>query len=379
MSGPRASELFIGLMSGTSVDAIDAALVRIDAGRVELLHQVSGAIPGALRESILRIARAEQDTLDRVARADRELARAFAETVVELLAGSAFSAADIAAIGSHGQTVRHHPHADPQRRYTVQIGDPATIAERTGITTVADFRRRDIAACGEGAPLAPLFHAAQFGRAGRRRAIVNIGGIANATLLHGLAVEGGFDCGPGNTLLDGWVSAHRGEPFDRDGAWAAEHEVDARLLERLLADDYFARRGPRSTGPERFNRPWLDALRAGGEPPGVVQATLAQFTATAIARSLEGANIEAIFVGGGGARNTDLMRRLHVQADARGIRLGTSDELGLAAEWVEACAFAWLAWRALTGLPGNAPSVTGATGPRVLGAIYPAGPLSQSC
>lgn len=376
MSGASASDLFIGLMSGTSVDAIDAVLVRIDAGRVELLHQASGSIPGALRESILRIARAEQDALDRVARADRELARAFARTVLDLLADSAFGAADIVAIGSHGQTVRHRPHADPQRRYTVQIGDPATITERTGITTVADFRRRDIAARGEGAPLAPLFHAAQFGRAGQRRAIVNIGGIANATLLKGLTVEGGFDCGPGNTLLDGWVSAHRGEPFDRNGAWAAEHEVDARLLERLLADDYFARRGPRSTGPERFNRAWLDALRRGGEPPGVIQATLAEFTAAAIARSLEGADIDAIFVSGGGARNTDLMRRLHARTNSRGIRLGTSDELGLAAEWVEACAFAWLAWRTLAGLPGNAPPVTGATGPRVLGAIYPAGGLS---
>lgn len=376
MPGACASGLFIGLMSGTSVDAIDAVLVRIDAGRVELLHQASGSIPGALRESILHIARAEQDALDRVARADRELARAFARTVLDLLADSAFSAADIAAIGSHGQTVRHRPHADPERRYTVQIGDPATITERTGITTVADFRRRDIAARGEGAPLAPLFHAAQFGRAGQRRAIVNIGGIANATLLKGLAVEGGFDCGPGNTLLDGWVSAHRGEPFDRNGAWAAEHAVDARLLERLLADDYFARRGPRSTGPERFNRPWLDALRRGGEPPGVVQATLAEFTAAAIARSLEGADIDAIFVSGGGARNTDLMRRLHARTNPRGIRLGTSDELGLAAEWVEACAFAWLAWRTLAGLPGNAPPVTGAAGARVLGAIYPAGALS---
>lgn len=376
MSEASTSDLFIGLMSGTSVDAIDAVLVRIDAGRVELLHQASGSIPGALRESILHIARAEQDALDRVARADRELARAFARTVLDLLADSAFGAADIAAIGSHGQTVRHRPHADPERRYTVQIGDPATITERTGITTVADFRRRDIAARGEGAPLAPLFHAAQFGRAGQRRAIVNIGGIANATLLKGLAVEGGFDCGPGNTLLDGWVSAHRGEPFDRNGAWAAEHAVDARLLERLLADDYFARRGPRSTGPERFNRPWLDALRRGGEPPGVVQATLAEFTAAAIARSLEGADIDAIFVSGGGARNTDLMRRLHARTNPRGIRLGTSDELGLAAEWVEACAFAWLAWRTLAGLPGNAPPVTGAAGARVLGAIYPAGALS---
>ena len=367
--------LFIGLMSGTSVDAIDAVLVRIDDGRVELLHHVSGAIPETLHQSIRHIARAERDALDRVARADRALARAFSEVVRELLADSALRAADIVAIGSHGQTVRHHPHADPERRYTVQIGDPATITERTGITTVADFRRRDIAAGGEGAPLVPLFHAAQFGRSGQQRAIVNIGGIANVTLLSGLEVAGGFDCGPGNTLLDGWVNAHRGEPFDRDGAWAAEHAVDAELLERLLADDYFARRGPRSTGPERFNRPWLDALRSGGEPPGVVQATLAQLTATAIARSLEDADIDAVFVGGGGARNTDLMRRLHAQLDFGGVRLGATDELGLAAEWVEACAFAWLAWRTLAGLPGNAPVVTGATGPRVLGAIYPAGPF----
>ncbi len=363
--------LFVGLMSGTSVDGIDAALTRIVDGQVELVETTSADFPRELRDRILAIARGSEDALHEVALTDRAVARAFATTVNTLLERAKVQAKDVIAIGSHGQTVRHYPHEDPIQRYTVQIGDPATIAEETGITTVADFRRRDIAAGGEGAPLVPLFHGAQFGRLNEARAIVNIGGIANATVLDGNQVTAGFDCGPGNTLLDAWVNQCKGEAFDRDGAWGAEHSVDQGLLQRMLDDDYFQRRGPRSTGPEHFNTSWLTTLLRGAETPGSVQASLAELTATAIAHSLRDTPLDAVFVCGGGARNTDLMRRLHGPLSDRGIRLGTTDELGLKAEWVEAAAFAWLAWRALAELPGNAPVVTGARGERLLGAIYP--------
>ncbi len=272
----------------------------------------------------------------------------------------------------HGQTVRHYPSGDTRERYSLQIGDAATIAEVTGVLTAADFRRQDIAAGGQGAPLVPAFHAAQFGESGIARAVVNIGGISNATLLQGERVLEGFDCGPGNTLLDAWVRSHRGDDYDASGAWAAEHEIIPTLLNKLTSDAYFDLQGPRSTGPEHFNLDWLRAHLTGDEAPGDVQATLSQLSAVAIARSLLGREHrpESVYVCGGGARNTDLMRRLHAELEGRGIRLGLTDELGLAAEWVEACAFAWLAYRRLELQPGNVPVVTGAQGPRILGALH---------
>jgi anhydro-N-acetylmuramic acid kinase len=365
--------LFIGLMSGTSMDGIDAVLIEISGGHVALKHQHSRPYSTELRQSLAELACGARDDLHTFAAMDRRVGLEFAIAAEELLSQSGTASGDVRAIGSHGQTVRHHPHPSEERRYSVQIGDPASIAERTGISTVADFRRRDIAAGGEGAPLVPLFHAAQFARAGECRAIVNIGGIANATLLQGDEVVAGFDCGPGNTLLDNWVLRHRGEIYDAGGAWSAEHAVIAPLLEQLLGDGFFALEGPRSTGPERFNLDWVDARLSGGEHPGDVQATLAELTARGISASLTALDtpVDAVFVCGGGARNTDLMRRLHQQLVSFGIRLGTTDELGLAPEWVEAAAFAWLASRTLAGLPGNAPLVTGARGPRILGAIHP--------
>lgn len=356
------------------MDGIDAVLLRIGDAAPQLLGTYSTAFPHDLVRRTRSAAGAENDTLDSIARLDRDLARCFAEATLDLLAKTAFCAADVLAIGSHGQTLRHHPAATAEERYTVQLGDPSTIAEMTGITTIADFRRRDIAAGGQGAPLVPPFHAALFGSEDERRAIVNIGGIANATLLEGRAVEAGFDCGPGNTLLDAWMRRHRGEAYDAFGAWSAEHDVDEALLERLMSDPYHRRRGPRSTGPEYFNLPWLEQHLSGGEEPGTVQATLCEYTARSIVDGLARASgkVHSVFVCGGGARNTDLMRRLDRLFAPRGLRLGTTDDLGLAAEWVEACAFAWLAARTLAGLPGNEPVVTGAKGPRVLGGIYPA-------
>ena len=365
---------FLGLMSGTSMDGIDAALVRIRDGRCELEATGTLAYPDATLDRVRAAARGDRDDLATVASLDRELGFLFAKAALELLHSAQLEPPSIDAIGSHGQTLRHDPHEDPERRFSLQIADPSTIAEVTGITTVADFRRRDIAAGGQGAPLVPLFHGAQFGAAGSIRAIVNIGGIANATILENDEVIGGFDCGPGNTLLDAWIREERGDPFDANGAWAAEHEFDAQLLESLLEDPFFAREGPRSTGPERFNLPWLARRLPRDIAAGSVQATLSELTAVGIFRSLGAlpTRPDAVFVCGGGARNTDLMRRLHRYLDPLDVRLGTTDEIGLAAEWVEAAAFAWLAKRTLDRLPGNAPVVTGARGPRILGAIHPA-------
>ncbi|WOJ93018.1 anhydro-N-acetylmuramic acid kinase [Congregibacter variabilis] len=366
--------LFIGLMSGTSMDGIDAVLVEVAQGQTLLKDTHTQNYDPALRDQLAALAAGTGDSVHALATLDRTVGIEFAKATNTLLSKSKQKPTDITAIGSHGQTVRHHPQGPTESRYSLQIGDPASIAELTGITTVADFRRRDIAAGGQGAPLVPLFHASQFGIQGQCRAIVNIGGISNATLLDGSGVLAGFDCGPGNTLLDAWIRRNTGDAFDADGAWSAEHQADPGLLERLTQDPYFTRSGPRSTGPELFNLQWLDAQLGSDLHPGVVQATLAELTTFAIADSLRRCEQqpEALFVCGGGARNTDLMRRLHTRLDTMHIRLGTSDELGLAAEWVEACAFAWLANRTLSGQPGNAERVTGAAGPRVLGAIHPA-------
>jgi len=366
-----ADGLYVGLMSGTSIDGIDAVLARIEGGDTTLLATHSQPYAADLGTRLREVSGGIGDDLASVGRLDRAVARAFADATLGLLDGAGVAAEDVIAIGSHGQTVRHEPGAE---RFSVQLGDPSTIAEKTGIRTVADFRRRDIAAGGEGAPLVPAFHAATFGAGGEQRAIVNIGGIANATLLDGSRVVEGFDCGPGNTLLDAWIHRHRGEAYDAAGAWSAEHSVNDALLERLGGDSFLARRGPRSTGPEHFNLAWLEARLAGDEAPGDVQATLCEFTAQVIAASLAGSvtSPQGVYVCGGGARNTDLMRRLHRALDAQGARLGTTDEIGMAAEWVEAAAFAWLAQRRLAGLPGNCPTATGAKGDRVLGGIYAA-------
>jgi len=278
-------------MSGTSVDAIDSALVRCDGETIELLDTHLHPIPPETREAIAALCHSGADEIERMGVLDRELGSLFADAALALLLGSDRAPADIRAIGSHGQTIRHRPPsggAAGEASFSLQIGDPNTIAERTGITTVADFRRRDVAAGGEGAPLAPAFHAAALSREGIDRAIVNIGGIANVTLLRGGTLHAGFDTGPGNTLLDQWVWRHRGESHDRNGQWSAGGEVVAALLERLLEHPYFDLTGPRSTGREVFNLAWLenclDSLPAAR--PRDVQATLAELTATGIARAI---------------------------------------------------------------------------------------------
>ncbi len=368
-------DLFVGLMSGTSMDAVDAVVVRLGESRFELLDCHEQPIPVTLRDRIHELSHPGADEVTRLGALDRELGACFAEATSTLLLKAGIPAEQVKAVGSHGQTVRHHPPTAIESgatAFTLQIGDPNTIAELTGITTVADFRRRDIAAGGEGAPLVPAFHDFLFADAARRRAVVNIGGIANVSLLVDGEVSG-FDTGPGNTLLDQWVYRHRGEHYDPLGAWGAEGEVDAPLLEALTQHPYLALPPPKSTGKESFNLRWLDGVLANYSEasPQDVQATLAEFTAASIAEGLADCELDEVFVCGGGASNTDLMRRLYQRLSP--IALGTTAELGCDPAWVEAAAFAWLAWRTLDGLPGNVPAVTGAGGPRVLGAIYPGG------
>lgn len=370
------AELFIGLMSGTSVDGLDCALIEIDGGGVRLLQTLRQDIPAEVREQIATLSHSGPGEIEQLGTLDRRLGQLFGSAVLALLDEASVSAADISAIGSHGQTIRHRPpsggHSEAES-FSLQIGDPNTIAETTGITTVADFRRRDIAAGGEGAPLAPAFHLGAFGAQGVNRAVINIGGIANASLLAGNSLLAGFDTGPGNTLLDHWIARQQQQPYDRNGDWAASGELIPDLLARLLAHPYLQLRGPRSTGKEAFNLPWLYDLLSGLPDfrPEDVQATLSQFTAQTIATALEHAGLEIAeaYVCGGGAHNGDLMAR--IDRALPNCKLASTAALGIDPDWVEAATFGWLAWRTLAGLPGNAPEVTGAGGTRVLGAIYP--------
>ena len=370
---------YVGLMSGTSADAIDALVLTLgENGELALVATREHPLDNSQKNAIAALSSPGENEIDRLGELDRSLGYAFAQATLALLDDSGLEREDITAIGSHGQTVRHRPKGKAGGRatgFTLQLGDPNTIAEITGITTVADFRRRDVAAGGEGAPLAPAFHLDRFALPGRCRAIVNIGGIANATLLDGATLAGGFDCGPGNTLLDYWIRESRGAAYDAAGAWSAEGDVDEALLADCFNDPYFTRVGPRSTGREHFSPGWLQSRLASHSKvkPRDVQATLAEFTARAIAHSLQSASFPAreIYVCGGGAHNDDIMHRLYrLLAPAR---LDTTLALGLHPDWVEAAAFAWLARQRLLNLAGNAPAVTGARGPRLLGSVFPGG------
>ena len=364
-------QLFVGLMSGTSMDGIDAALVRLGDHRCETLATRSHPYPAELRNRLLEISRhPEKESIDDVGRLDTATGQCFCDAVLALLSAAGIPASDVRAIGSHGQTLRHQP--GDKEGFTLQIGDPNRIAQGTRITTVADFRRRDVAAGGEGAPLAPAFHEWLFGRDNVDRVILNLGGFANVTVLPaGGGAVTGFDTGPANSLMDAWIQAQRGEAFDRDGAWARNGKASDRLLEAMLEDPFFPRPPPKSTGFEHFNRAWLDSKLAGGNyADDDVQASLLalsiQSIAAAIARHAP-ATAEVLACGGG-VHNTALMTGL--QAALPGRRLDTTGSHGLDPDWVEAAAFAWLASRTLAGLPGNLPSVTGARSAEVLGALY---------
>lgn len=364
--------LYIGLMSGTSVDGIDAALVAIDdAGPPRLLATHQHAMPNTVRAEIQALMQPGGNEIDREGVLDMRLGELFADAARELLRISGKQAREIRAIGSHGQTIRHRPRAEYP--FTRQIGNPSVIAERAGVTTVADFRARDMAAGGEGAPLVPAFHNAVFRRPGVNRAIVNLGGIANVSFLpsdRGAPVIG-FDTGPSNTLLDHWVARHQGRPYDTNGEWAATGKVLQPLLARLLADEYFSQTPPKSTGREHFHPDWLHSHLSGTESAADVQATLSELTARSIAdaiRKLLPSTTDEVYVCGGGAHNLDLLRRL--AAALGNTPLATTQALGLDPDWIEATAFAWLAHQTLSGHSGNLPSVTGASRAVILGGIY---------
>lgn len=370
---------FIGLMSGTSLDGVDGVVLQQSANGFRVTHAHHLPMPMALRKSFLDLNSSGPDELHRAALATNGLMQCHAQVVHALLNKSGLAATDITAIGVHGQTVRHQPgpvgsKADlhtPWHAYSVQLCNPALLAELCGTTVVADFRSRDVAAGGQGAPLVPAFHQAAFGRESEWVAVVNVGGMANATLLGPQGEVSGFDTGPGNVLMDMWCEAHTGQAFDANGAWAATGRVSDALLSELLAEPYFAQQGARSTGRDLFNRPWLDARLAcvGALPPNDVQATLLALTAHTIAVSLP-KGLTRCMVCGGGALNTALMAALQHRLPQTPVM--PTDAAGMPAMQVEAAAFAWLASRTLAGLPGNVPEATGALGLRVLGAIYPA-------
>jgi anhydro-N-acetylmuramic acid kinase len=360
-------EYYIGLMSGTSLDGVDAVLVDFSSALNDCIVTDSfTAFDDSLRGRLIRLHQTQSNELHEAAVLGNELAHIYAQSVDTLLAKANKKSIKVAAIGCHGQTVRHRP----DEGYTIQLGNGALLAELTGQIVVCDFRSRDIAAGGQGAPLVPAFHKAAFAHASTHRVIVNIGGIANLTDLSKGPVRG-FDTGPGNMLMDAWIQRHLKTTFDRDGAWAQNGNCIDSLARKLLDHVFFRQEPPKSTGRELFNLSWLDEQLSGSEHPRDVQATLLELTvlsiATAIRTWCKGAT--EIYVCGGGAANKALMSRL--AAAVPGVLVATTAKLGIDPDWVEACAFAWLARQTLRLQPGNLPSVTGAIGVRVLGAIYP--------
>lgn len=367
------SELYIGLMSGTSLDGVDGVLAEFEGGQIRVLHHAHLPFTEPLTAELLSLNSPGADELHRAALAANALTRVYAQVVARLLAQSKLAPGAVTAIGAHGQTVRHRPQEFDGTGYTLQLNNPALLAELTGIQVVADFRSRDLAAGGQGAPLVPAFHHAVFARPGAKVAVLNIGGISNLSVLSGESITG-FDCGPGNALMDAWCLQHRGQAFDAEGAWAASGQVHPALLETLLQAPYFSLPPPKSTGRDLFNGPWLaDRIRAFESlAPPDVQATLTEFTACVCARDVQGhgAGSEALIVCGGGALNAELMRRL--QARLPSLPVASSETRGLPPLQVEAAAFAWLARKAIRGETASLKSVTGARGARILGAVYQA-------
>jgi anhydro-N-acetylmuramic acid kinase len=369
---PSENELFIGLMSGTSLDAIDAALVRFSdhpLHTTELLATREHPFPAEIRSALQQLIQSPLGVdLDQLGQLDRSLGVLYADAVNALLREAAVDAKSIKAIGNHGQTIRHQP--DAQIPFTLQIGDAATLANICGITTVSDFRSADIALGGQGAPLAPAFHQWAFARQDRPGCVVNIGGIANITVLQPGTPLTGFDTGPGNTLLDAWCNQHQNKRFDKDGRWAGSGNCIANLLEALLADPYFAKPAPKSTGREYFNPVWLANSLAGfkAADPADVQATLAELTAHTIATAIkQQADAGSIWLCGGGALNADLFER--IQRHLPAFEVATTAALGIPPAWVEAAAFAWLARERLLGSAVDIASVTGARASGILGSI----------
>lgn len=371
------ADLYIGLMSGTSADGVDAVLVDFNKPEPKLVAKLGTVFPRKLRKRIHDLCEPSFNELDRAGVLDTQLGRFFSDAVLELLKAAKVSSTDVKAIGSHGQTLRHRPPgSNSSYPFTWQVGDPNTIVSRTDITTVADFRRRDMALGGQGAPLVPAFHEAVFSHKEKTRAIVNIGGIANISWLTPNQETLGFDTGPGNNLMDLWICRHKNQTFDADGAWAQSGACNAELLAVALAHPYFTKKIPKSTGREDFNLAWLNQILVSLSAeisPQDVQATLLMLTVESIAHHIEccikdNALIE-IYVCGGGALNEFLMVSLSQRLSQH--TLTTTSALGLDPDWVEAVAFAWLAKQTIENLTGNLPSVTGASSASILGGIYP--------
>lgn len=363
--------LYIGLMSGTSLDGVDGALAQLDGEAITTIAAAYVAFPPSLRAELMALQASGDNEIEREALAANQLAQHYAQCVADLLREAGRTAADIRAVAVHGQTIRHRPELG----FTRQTNNPALLAELCGIDVIADFRSRDIAAGGQGAPLVPAFHQALFGKEGQPRVVANIGGIANISVLSG---EGGgvigFDTGPGNVLMDGWIHRHRQQEYDADGAWAAGGKLIPELLAELLKEPYLGLPAPKSTGRDLFHLEWLDKRLAVYAPaaPEDVQRTLTEYTAVTLAAAIKayGGGADAVYVCGGGAYNSVLMEALG-KALGNHIMLASTQALGVAPNRVEALAFAWLGHRFSERLAGNLPAVTGAQGERVLGALYP--------
>lgn len=365
---------YIGVMSGTSLDGIDVVLAAIDEHLVVQLASYTHPIPLDIKNAVLAICQGQQLTLSQFGQLDNRLGKLFAQAVQILMEQQSLTHADVVAIGCHGQTVWHEPQGEAA--HSLQIGDNNQIVALTGVTVVGDFRRRDMALGGQGAPLVPVFHHVLLAHPTERRMVLNIGGIANLSLLIPGQVVKGYDTGPGNMLLDAWIWRQKGKAYDKDARWAGGGKVILPLLQQMLSDPYFAAPAPKSTGREYFNFGWLERQLTAF--PGLaaedVQATLTELTAVTISEQvLLSGGCERLMVCGGGSRNPLLMARL--AALLPGTEVGTTDEAGISGDDMEALAFAWLACRTMSGLPGNLPSVTGASEASVLGAIFPANPL----
>jgi len=372
------SNLYIGLMSGTSLDGVDAALVELNKDQSTILEAHTQTFPKGLHDDILKLCTSSNNhEINQLGQLDNRIAESLSQSVKTLLDKSGKTASEIIAIGSHGQTIRHEPEAE--HPFTLQIGNPALVSLRTQIDTISDFRRADMAAGGQGAPLVPAFHKAVFTTPHHSRVILNIGGIANITVLpkDGTQSVIGFDTGPGNILLNAWINAHQGKPFDNKGAWAASMEPEQKLLDALLKEAFFNRSPPKSTGRELFNFEWLEKIlihHGRNLAPAQIQSTLSELTAISITRAIKnyGQNCKEVLVCGGGLHNIDLIDR--IKTNLPNCVVLSTGEFGFNPDYVEAATFAWLAKQTLERIPANLPSVTGASQAMILGAIYPNGP-----
>ena len=366
---------FIGLMSGTSADSIDAALFAFDndSNHTELVEHLSYPLAETIRKEIFDLFQPSNNEIQRLGSLDVALAKEFAKAVKQLCTKCNIQSRNIEAIGSHGQTIRHSPQkTDNKEIFTLQIGDANTLAYETNMPVVADFRRKDMACNGQGAPLVPAFHNAVFRSAHENRCIVNVGGISNVSILPITGEVTGYDTGPGNALMDSWISLHKNQPYDNFGEWAASGNIHTEFLMKLLSHSYFHRAAPKSTGREEFHLAWIDEILATLPPitPVDVQTTLAELTAISIANEIPKSGLDdlGVYLCGGGAHNTHLIIRLRQLQPL--LKIQTTEVLGIHPDWVEAGAFAWLAMQRIDGRPGNLPSVTGAKKEAVLGGLY---------